>query len=201
VNTSFQDLASAVRAAINLEGYRDASPQEIDEAARSLRNAWLGFLSLPEVSEAFGVLAAEAMKATVDDEATCANCGMARSRFPDVPETHEIAKVLGYCKALVAHEKAIQEWRDYNVANRHRDPAEYTEDDAYLTLMEERGRTGHATVEALSKIGDLVPTVITDLQGQRDALKEAIVVFLVKAAPEMPESLAGAVGDLMKAVW
>jgi hypothetical protein len=33
------------------------------------------------------------------------DCGMARSRFPDVPETHEIAKVLGYCKALVARRK------------------------------------------------------------------------------------------------
>lgn len=125
------------------------------------------------------------------------DCGMARSRFPDVPESYDITKVLGYCKALVARRDAVGALVSY-VASVP-DLRSRGVDAEYERLAAIVSEANDVAEEALFKIGDLVPTVIADLQGQRDALKEAIVAFVEKAAPEMPESLRGAVEDLLRA--
>lgn len=80
---AFRACATAVRDVIALDGYRDAGPEEIDEAARNLRTAWLAFLSLPEMASLFGDLITEAHKAIKDDDAKCPNCATVDCDSPE----------------------------------------------------------------------------------------------------------------------
>jgi len=80
---AFRSLSEAVRGAAGLEGYRGAHATEIDEAAKTLREKWVAFLSHPTVRKGLGLAADEAVKAITNDAKKCGNCGKVLCENPE----------------------------------------------------------------------------------------------------------------------
>lgn len=81
---TFDKLVRTVREATMLEGYRDASPEDIDKAAVELREAFTEFVNLPAVRSLFGeARCADAARVLDEDTRKCGNCGEIDCESPD----------------------------------------------------------------------------------------------------------------------
>lgn len=163
--------------------------QALDAVASAVREAWAhrGRTTLEEFP--YPMPSAVGIELPYDPRDPDGDCGMARNAMSHVPESYEVAKLLGYCAALVARRDAIAEWRNC-----------FDSGEADDKLHAERVATEDAAREAMARIGDLAPEVVRTLQSERDALKAGIVAFVHGAMPRMPLSLTSAVHGLLALV-
>ena len=167
--------------------------QALDAVASAVREAWAhrGRTTLDEFP--YPMSPAVGIELPYDPRDPDGDCGAARNAMSHVPESYEIAKLLGYCAALVARRDAIAAWQN------HREHVG-ADSDEYAALIEARSKANDAASEAMARIGDLAPEVVRTLQAERDALKSGIVGFVHGAMPRMPLSLTSAVHGLLALV-
>ena len=167
--------------------------QALDAVASAVREAWAhrGRTTLDEFP--YPMPSAVGIELPYDPRDPDGDCGMARNAMSHVPESYEIAKLLGYCAALVARRDAIAAWQN------HREHVG-ADSDEYAALIEARSKANDAASEAMARIGDLAPEVVRTLQAERNALSSGIVSFVHGAMPRMPLSLTSAVHGLLALV-